>query len=48
MHEILHILTDPAHWVGELVMDTTFAIPAYLVGRWRLRVHDRTVHGQEN
>lgn len=46
-NEALHIVTDPAHWIGEAVMDSTFAIPAYFLGRWRLKVHDRKKHGVE-
>lgn len=45
--ELTHILADPAHWVAEFVMDFTFAIPAYFLGRWRVRVHDREKHGVE-
>lgn len=49
MHELGHLLTDPAHWSFEAITDLTFAVPAYLLGRWRLRVHDRRVHNtQEN
>lgn len=45
MTEILHIVSDPAHWVAEFIMDGAFAIPAYLFGRWRLKVHDHKAHG---
>ncbi len=48
LNEILHIITDPAHWVGEVVMDGTLAIPAYFLGRWRLGVHDRKIHNTES
>jgi hypothetical protein len=47
IHELMHIVADPAHWVGEAVMDTTFALPFYVIGRWRLKVHDRRKHGEE-
>jgi hypothetical protein len=48
MNEIIHILTDPAHWVGEVVMDATFTLAAYPIAKWRVRAHDRRRHGVES
>lgn len=45
MHELTHILASPAHWIFEVVSDLVFAVPAYFIGRWRVRIHDRRVHG---
>lgn len=47
IHDLTHVLTDPAHWVAEGVMDLvfTFAV-AYPLAKWRVRVHDRKVHGK--
>jgi hypothetical protein len=47
MHEFIHLLTDPAHWSFEVVTDVVLAVPAYYVGKWRVRVHDRNVHGKD-
>lgn len=44
MNEITHILADPAHWVGEAVMDSAFALAMYPLAKWRVRVHDRKTH----
>jgi len=44
VNELLEILSSPAHWVFEGISDLVFAVPAYLLGRWRLRVHDRRKH----
>lgn len=44
MTELWHILTDPAHWMAEIVMDTVYTIPVYYLGKWRVRAHDRKVH----
>lgn len=44
MHELEHLLTNEAHWAFEAITDLTFAIPAYALGRWRLKVHDREAH----
>jgi hypothetical protein len=48
MEELSHILLDPAHWIAEFMMDFTIAIPFYFIGKWRVRVHDRNVHGKEH
>lgn len=40
LSETWELLQNPAHWVFEYVS----AIPAYLLGRWRLKVHDRKHH----
>jgi hypothetical protein len=45
MNDFLQILTSWDHWAFEAVSDAAFAAPAYLLGRWRLRVHDRRKHG---
>lgn len=45
IHETLAVLGDPGHWVAEVIMDTVYAIPAFLLGRWSLRAHDRKTHG---
>lgn len=45
MHEILHILTDPAHWVGEIVMDGTLTLLAIPTIRAWVKRHDRKKHG---
>lgn len=48
MNEIVHILTDPAHWVAEVVMDLTFTMLfAYPLAKWRVRAHDRKVHKKD-
>ncbi len=47
IHEIIHILTDPAHWVGEVVMDLTFTAAAYPIAKWRIKKHDQRTHGLE-
>lgn len=45
LNEIIHIVTDPAHWAGEIVMDGTIATVVWFVGgRFALRKHDREVH----
>lgn len=50
MTELTHILTDPAHWIAEGVMDTVFTglmmIPAYFIGKRRVKAHDKKVHGK--
>lgn len=50
MHEFIEIVTSPGHWAFEALSDAVFAVPAYFLGRWRLRTHDRKVHStnQEN
>ncbi len=45
MSEFLEIVSSPGHWGFETVSNAAFALPAYFVGRWRLRVHDRKEHG---
>ena len=47
IHELTHVLLDPAHWVAEFGMDTAYAIPVYYLGTWRVRGHDRKVHGKD-
>lgn len=44
MNEILHVLTDPAHWVAEVVMDGTLTLLAVLPLRALVRRHDRKRH----
>lgn len=45
IHELTHILTDPAHWFAEGVMDATFFAGAWFFGgRRALRHHDKKVH----
>lgn len=46
MDELLHILASPAHWIFELISDIAFAIPVYYFGKWRVRAHDKKVHGK--
>lgn len=47
MNEILHVLTDPAHWIAEVVMDGTLTLLAVLPIRALVRRHDRRKHGLE-
>ena len=44
MHEFVHILTSWEHWAFEAISDLALALPAYLLGRFGLRRHDRTRH----
>ena len=46
MHELGHLLTNPAHWVFEVITDFVFAVPVYYFGKWRVRAHDKKVHGK--
>lgn len=44
--EAFHVLTDPGHWVAEVVMDAVIAGAAWAVGvRRAVRRHDRVAHG---
>jgi hypothetical protein len=45
MNEIFHVLTDPAHWVAEVVMDGTLTLLAVVPARWLVRRHDKKKHG---
>lgn len=42
--ELTHVLTDPAHWVAEVVMDGTLTLLAVLPIRALVRRHDRKRH----
>jgi hypothetical protein len=42
--EIFEILTDPAHWVAEVVMDGTIALVVLYPIRVWLRRHDERKH----
>ncbi len=44
MTEIFEILTDPAHWVAEIVMDGTITLALLWPARIWLRRHDRKAH----
>lgn len=44
MTEIWHILTDPAHWVAEVVMDGTLTLLLLWPARVWLRRHDERKH----
>lgn len=45
MTEIIYILTDPAHWIAEIVMDTVYNVAIGIpVGAWWVRRHDRKHH----
>jgi hypothetical protein len=44
MQEILHVLTDPAHWFAEVVMDGTITLIAVYPLRRLLKRHDRRKH----
>lgn len=44
-HEFSHLMRDPAHWAFEFVGDFAGAALAWPYARWRIRVHDRKVHG---
>jgi hypothetical protein len=46
MEEFQHIILSWQHWSFEAISDLAFAVPAYVVGRWSVRRHDRRVHGQ--
>ena len=47
IEELTHILLDPAHWFAEIVMDLVFTfIVAYPLAKWRVKAHDRKVHGK--
>lgn len=47
MDEFLHLLQNPAHWMFEVVTDLVLAVPAYFVGRWQVRRHDRKHHSHQ-
>ena len=51
MTELTHILLDPAHWLAEGVMDSVFliftSIPAYFIGKRRVKKHDEKVTGED-
>lgn len=48
IHELTHVLTDPAHWIAEGVMDLVFTfVVAYPLAKWRVRAHDKKVHGKK-
>lgn len=44
MSELIHLLTDPAHWAFEGVTDLVFAGLGVLIGRVWVRKHDRKHH----
>ena len=44
MNEIFHILTDPAHWVAEVVMDGAITLALLLPARAWLKRHDERKH----
>jgi hypothetical protein len=44
MHELLHILGDPAHWFAEVVMDGTITLAVLYPARLWLKRHDRRKH----
>jgi hypothetical protein len=45
MDEIFHVLTDPAHWIAEVVMDTTLMFLALPLVKRIVKRHDRRKHG---
>jgi len=42
--EFTHLLGDPAHWAFEAVSGAVYAVPAVIVTKWRVRIHDRKKH----
>lgn len=45
MSELLHVLTDPAHILAEIVMElTSYLVFGVIFAKWVLRRHDRKVH----
>jgi cytochrome oxidase assembly protein ShyY1 len=42
------LLTNPAHWIFEIISDivvgAVLSVPAYFLGRWQVRKHDRKEH----
>ena len=45
--ELVHLLLNPAHWIYEGITDVAYAVPFYFIGKWRVRVHDKKVHGKD-
>lgn len=45
--ELLHLLTDPAHWAFEGVTDLVFGGVGILIGRFWLKGHDRKHHNTD-
>lgn len=43
-HDLLHVLTDPAHWIAEVVMDGTLTLVAAYPIRRLVARHDRRKH----
>lgn len=46
--ELVHLLTDPAHWAFEGVTDLVFAGFGILIGRVWVRAHDRKHHAKHD
>lgn len=44
MSELLHLLSNPAHWAFEGISDLAFALPGFLAGRFWLKRHDAKEH----
>lgn len=44
MNDLLHVLTDPAHWIAEVVMDGTITLFALWPIRAIIKRHDRKRH----
>jgi hypothetical protein len=45
VNELLAVLSDPAHWVAEVVMDGTLTLVAVYPIRRLVRRHDQKKHG---
>lgn len=45
MSELLHLLTNPAHWAFEVISDLAFAGVGALFARIWVKRHDRKHHG---
>ena len=47
IHDLSHLLSDPSHWIGHVVMDVAVGLVVYKPFAALVRRHDRKVHNAQ-